>query len=42
MLLQRYLEDGLSLEQIGGLVNRHASTVGYWLKKHGLVAAKHH
>jgi len=37
-LLERYLSDGLSLSQIGDLVGRDPSTVGYWLKKHGLVA----
>lgn len=36
--LERYLREGLSLEQIGGLTGRHASTVGYWVKKHGLAA----
>lgn len=33
------LEQGRSLEQIGAEVGRDASTVGYWVKKHGLVAA---
>jgi transposase-like protein len=37
-LLRRYLEGGLSLPQIGRLVGRHPSTVGYWVAKHGLVA----
>ena len=37
-LLERYLGQGLSLTQIGRLVGRHPSTVGYWVKKHGLVA----
>src|SRR2546421_281572 len=37
--LARFLSEGLSLEQIGVLVGRHPSTVGYWVKKHGLVAA---
>ncbi len=37
-LLQRYLSQGLSLEQIGALVNRDPRTVGYWVKRHGLVA----
>jgi transposase len=36
--LAAYLAEGLSLEQIGALVGRHPSTVGYWLKKHGLRA----
>ena len=35
--LKRYLENGLSLEQIGALVDRHPSTVSYWLKRYGLV-----
>src|SRR5437764_8439916 len=37
--LARFLSEGLSLEQIGVLVSRHPSTVAYWVKKHGLVAA---
>ncbi|HEV3230350.1 MAG TPA: helix-turn-helix domain-containing protein [Solirubrobacteraceae bacterium] len=36
--LQDFLDRGLSLEQIGKRVGRHPSTVGYWLKKHGLEA----
>lgn len=36
--LKRYLEQGMSLPQIGVLENRDPSTVGYWVKKHGLVA----
>jgi transposase len=39
---RRYLEErlaaGASLEQIGGELGLHASTIGYWLKKHDLVA----
>jgi IS30 family transposase len=38
VLLERYLDDGLSLEKIGALVGKHSSTVGYWVKKHGLEA----
>ncbi len=34
--LKRFLDQGLSLEQIGRRVNRHPSTVGYWAKKYGL------
>lgn len=37
-LLKTYLSEGLSLEQIGVLVNRDPSTVAYWTKQHGLVA----
>ena len=40
-VLRRYLEEGRSLEQIGAAVNRHPSTVAYWLKKHGLAAKGH-
>ena len=36
--LKRYLEQGLSLPQIGALENRDPSTVGYWVRKHGLEA----
>ena len=42
--LESYLRDGLSLEDIGRLVHKDASTVGYWVRKHGLTAngrAKH-
>jgi len=34
--LERCLAEGMSLEAIGDKVGRHPSTVGYWLKKHGL------
>jgi hypothetical protein len=37
-LLKGYLDQGLSLPQIGALVDRDPSTVGYWVQKHGLVA----
>src|SRR5829696_7217458 len=37
-VLERYLRQGLSLERIGELSGRHASTVGYWVKQHGLAA----
>jgi transposase-like protein len=37
--LRLFLEQGLSLEEIGRRVDRHPSTVGYWVKKHGLTAA---
>jgi Helix-turn-helix domain/Homeodomain-like domain len=36
--LARWLDDGLSLAQIGALADRHPSTVGYWVHKHGLRA----
>jgi transposase len=36
--LRLFLEQGLSLEEIGRRVDRHPSTVGYWVKKHGLEA----
>ncbi len=36
--LEAYLEEGLSLPQIGELVGRDPSTVGYWVQKYGLVA----
>ncbi len=36
--LKRWLDEGLSLPQIGRLVGRDPSTVGYWVQKHGLVA----
>jgi len=32
------LQRGLSLTQIGRLADRHPSTVGYWIAKHGLEA----
>lgn len=39
--LERYLAEGLSLEQIGERIGRHPSTVSYWLKKHGLKPLGH-
>jgi hypothetical protein len=36
--LKTWLEEGLSLPQIGKLVGRDPSTVGYWVKRHGLTA----
>ncbi len=38
--LEACLAEGLSLETIGKRVGKHESTVSYWLKKHGLVAAR--
>jgi transposase len=40
-ILEEYLAAGLSLERIGKVVGRHPSTVGYWVKKHGLTPANH-
>ncbi|MFL5883981.1 MAG: hypothetical protein ACJ77M_02830 [Thermoleophilaceae bacterium] len=38
LALKTMLDEGLSLEEIGRRAGRHASTVGYWVKKYGLVA----
>ena len=37
--LARLLDMGLSLQQIGRRFGRDASTIGYWVRKHGLQAA---
>jgi transposase-like protein len=37
-ILEAYLRRGLSLEAIGRLTGRHPTTVGYWVKQHGLSA----
>jgi len=37
-VLEGWLADGLSLEEMGRRGERHPSTVGYWLTKHGLTA----
>jgi transposase-like protein len=37
-VLEGYLRQGLSLEQIAALTGRHPTTVGYWVKQHGLSA----
>lgn len=37
-VLERWVEEGLSLEEMAQRVGRHASTVGYWLKAHQLEA----
>jgi hypothetical protein len=37
--LEKMLAAGMSLEQIGAMVGKDPSTVGYWVKKHGLKAA---
>jgi transposase len=36
--LTAWVDEGLSLEQIGRLVDRHPSTVAYWLQRNGLTA----
>ena len=36
--LKAWLEEGLSLPQIGALSGRDPSTVHYWVQKHGLIA----
>jgi len=38
--LEECLAEGMSLEAIGKQVGKHESTVSYWLKKHGLAAAR--
>ena len=38
-VLQRLLDERLSLEEIGRRVGRHPSTVGYWVRRHGLSAS---
>jgi excisionase family DNA binding protein len=40
-ILEAYLRRGLSLEAIGRLMGRHPSTIGYWVKRHGLAAVHH-
>jgi transposase-like protein len=37
-ILESYLRRGLSLDAIGRLTGRHPSTIGYWIKRHGLAA----
>lgn len=36
--LEQCLAKGMSLPQIGRLVDRPPATIGYWVAKHGLVA----
>jgi transposase len=38
--LEQCLAKGMSLETIGERAGKHESTVSYWLKKHGLEAAR--
>lgn len=40
-LLKRLLDDGHSLAEIGRRVELHESTVGYWVRRHGLLAVNH-
>jgi transposase-like protein/transcription elongation factor Elf1 len=40
--LESLLAAGCSLDDIGRRTGRHASTVAYWVEKHGLQAAGHH
>jgi transposase len=37
--LESYLADGLTLREIGERTGKHLTTVGYWVKRHGLKAA---
>ena len=39
--LESLLNEGLSLEEIGRRLERHPSTVGYWLGRYGLTATHH-
>jgi transposase len=36
--LESYLAEGLTLREIGERTGKHLTTVGYWVKKHGLRA----
>jgi transposase len=37
--LEEYLAEGLTLREIGERTGKHLTTVGYWIKRHGLRAA---
>jgi transposase len=37
--LEQMLAQGMSLEAIGRELNLHPSTIGYWIRRHGLAAA---
>jgi DNA-binding CsgD family transcriptional regulator len=37
-VLEAWIAEGLSLEEMGARAGRHPSTVSYWLRKHGLRA----
>ena len=41
MSLEQLLEQRLSLAEIGRRIGLHESTVGYWVRKHGLTAVNH-
>jgi transposase len=38
-VLEQYLAEGLTLKEIGERTGTHLTTVGYWIKRHGLRAA---
>jgi transposase len=38
-LLESYLAEGLTLREIGERTGKHLTTIGYWVKRHGLRAA---
>ena len=40
--LERYLAEGLTLREIGERTGKNLTTVGYWMKRHGLKAANSH
>ncbi len=37
-VLESWIGDGLSLDEMGRRAGRHPSTVSYWMRKHGLAA----
>jgi transposase len=41
-VLERWIAEGLSVEEIGRRVDRHPSTVAYWMDKFGLRSAHAH
>lgn len=40
-VLEQYLADGLTLREIGDREGKDHTTIGYWVKKHGLKAVNH-
>ena len=38
VVLESWIGDGLSLDEMGRRAGRHPSTVSYWMRKHGLAA----